>query len=128
MELQTILKKIRKPCAECGEECSGRADKKFCSDSCRNSYHNKLKDDGSNYIRTVNYSLRKNRRILMELLMNQETMRCLRSKLLDLGFEPGLFTSIYTNRRGETYFYSYDFGYLALENDYFCLVRKKAYT
>jgi hypothetical protein len=119
---------MNKVCSECGEQISGRTDKKFCSDSCRNGFHNKQNSDGTNYVRNVNNTLRKNRRILQELLPEEETARYPRSKLLELGFDFGFFTNTYTNRNGETYFYCYEFGYLPLKNDYFCLVRKRKFV
>jgi predicted nucleic acid-binding Zn ribbon protein len=112
-------------CLECGESISGRSDKKFCTDSCRNAFNNRLNSNETNYVRNVNNTLRKNRRILQDLLPTEETSRCSRSKLVELGFDFHFFTSTYTNRKGETYFYCYEFGYLPLENEYFCLVRKR---
>jgi hypothetical protein len=117
-----------KTCAECKEKISGRADKKFCSDLCRNAFNNRLNSDETNYVRNVNNALRKNRRILQELVPTHETNRCTRSRLLDLGFDFNFFTGTFTNRKGETYHYCYEFGYLPLENDYFCLVRKRTFT
>jgi len=32
---------MKKQCTECGEEMTGQADKKFCSDQCRTSHNNK---------------------------------------------------------------------------------------
>jgi hypothetical protein len=115
---------MNKACAECGEGLSGRVDKKFCSDLCRNSFHNKQNSDETNYVRNVNNVLRKNRRILDNLLPNSETMSCSRSRLLELGFDFGFFTNTYVNKKGDTYFFCYEFGYLPLKNNYFCLVRK----
>ncbi len=117
-----------KHCTECGERLSGRADKKFCSDLCRNAYNNRLNSNETNYVRNVNNALRKNRRILQELLPAEEIAKCSRSRLLELGFDFSFFTSTFTNRKGETYYYCYEFGYLRLENDYFCLVRKKTFA
>ena len=37
----------------------GRADKKFCSDGCRNSHNNTLNKDSSNLVRNINNRLRK---------------------------------------------------------------------
>ena len=34
-------------CPECGDKLKGRADKKFCSDACRNAYNNKLNSDAN---------------------------------------------------------------------------------
>ena len=58
---------MEKLCPECGDKIIGRADKKFCSDSCRNTYNNALNKDSKNLIRNINNSLRKNYRILESL-------------------------------------------------------------
>lgn len=36
---------MEKNCPECGDKIIGRADKKFCSDACRNAYNNALNKD-----------------------------------------------------------------------------------
>ena len=41
-------KKIR-VCESCGEKITGRSDKRFCSDYCRNTKHNEANKDSSNY-------------------------------------------------------------------------------
>ncbi len=112
-----------KRCPECNEPLRGRADKKFCSDMCRNAYNNRLKTDNTG-MRNINNILRKNRKILEELIP-EETARASRNKLSDMGFNFNYFTSIYTNKKEQTYFYCYEYGYLPLENDYFFLVKKK---
>ena len=42
---------MEKQCLECGTAIRGRADKKFCSDQCRNQYNNTLNRDANNYVR-----------------------------------------------------------------------------
>jgi hypothetical protein len=115
---------MSKLCSYCQEVISGRADKKFCSDACRNAFNNKLNSDETNYVRNVNNTLRKNRRILQDLLP-EGIARCSRAALVEKGFSFSYYTSSYTTRKGDTYFYCYEYGYLDLENDYFCLVKKK---
>ena len=110
-------------CLECGEALKGRSDKKFCSDYCRNSYNNRVNRDSKNLIRNVNNRLRKNYRILSELNSSGKT-KVTRSRLLEKNFDLSLFTSIYTTKSGNVYFYVYDQGYLELENDFFLLIRK----
>lgn len=112
-----------KNCLECGQRIIGREDKKFCNDACRNTYNNKLNKDTTNFMRTVNYSLRKNYRILCE--NNPEgKSKTSRKKLLDLGFDFSLITSIYTTKSGVTYYFVYDQGYMPIENDWLVLVKK----
>lgn len=58
---------MKKQCLDCGEAFAGRSDKKFCTDMCRNAYHNKFNGFRNAMIRHVNNRLRKNRHILFEL-------------------------------------------------------------
>ena len=113
---------IRK-CLECGDTVTGRIDKKFCSDYCRNSYNNKVDKDSKNLIRNINNRLKKNYKILSELNTSGKT-KTSRTKLYDKGFDFNFFTSIYTTKAGNVYYYVYDQGYLALENEWFLLIKK----
>lgn len=101
----------------------GREDKKFCSDGCRNSYNNKINKDSTNFMRNVNNKLRKNYRILSALNLDGKS-KTTRTKLLGKGFDFEFFTNILNTKTGNTYYFLYDQGYLALENDYFMLVKK----
>lgn len=112
-----------KSCLECGEPIKGRADKKFCSDYCRNAYNNKLNKDSKHLVRNTNNRLRKNYRILEELNPNGKS-KATKSQLVSKGFDFEFITSIYTTKKGTIYYFVYDQGYLPLENDYFALVKK----
>lgn len=113
-----------KNCLECGTPVKGRIDKKFCNDYCRNAYNNKVNKDSKNLIRNINNRLRKNYKILSELNTTGKT-KVTRTKLYDKGFDFNFFTSVYTTKTGNTYFYIYDQGYLVLENDYYLLIKKE---
>ena len=112
-----------KNCLECGEKIVGREDKKFCSDGCRNAFNNKINKDSTNFMRNVNNKLRKNYRILSALNVDGKS-KTTRTKLLSKGFDFEFFTNILNTKTGNTYYFLYDQGYLALENDYFMLVKK----
>ena len=112
-------------CLSCGETLKGRVDKKFCSDQCRNNYNNQLNSDSTNYMRTVNNILRKNRRILSELNPQNDKARVHKSKLLDRGFNFQFITSQMTTKAGSTYYFCYEQGYLPLDNDFYLLVVRK---
>ena len=114
---------MNKTCLECGEKIVGREDKKFCSDGCRNAYNNKINKDSTNFMRNVNNKLRKNYRILSALNVDGKS-KTTRTKLLSKGFDFEFFTNILNTKTGNTYYFLYDQGYLALENDYFMLVKK----
>lgn len=114
-----------KDCLECGKGIAGREDKKFCCDACRNTYNNKMNKDSNNFMRNINNKLRKNYRILIELNTNKDNKsKISRNKLLTKGFDFDYFTNILHTSTGNTYHFIYDQGYMALENDYYMLVKK----
>ncbi|HRG23885.1 MAG TPA: hypothetical protein PLL23_05825 [Chitinophagaceae bacterium] len=118
----------KRSCLSCGNQLRGRVDKKFCNDYCRNSYNNvqKARNGYSPVVRNINNALIKNRRILANVLSDRmETARANRDKLLRLGFHFGYQTHVYTTKTGRCYYYCYDYGYLALENDWYLIVKKK---
>jgi predicted nucleic acid-binding Zn ribbon protein len=115
-----------KNCLECNEKIVGREDKKFCSDGCRNAYNNKINKDSTNFMRNVNNKLRKNYRILSELNANEDgKSKTTRTKLMSKGFDFEFFTSIYTTKTGNTYYFLYNQGYRILEDEYYMLVKKE---
>lgn len=114
---------MERTCLECNEKVIGRIDKKFCSDYCRNTYNNKVNKESKNLIRNINNRLRKNYKVLSELNKTGKT-KVTRNKLYDRGFDFQLFTSIYTTKTGNIYYYVYDQGYLALENEYYLLIKR----
>ena len=121
--LQTEIKN----CQTCGKPLKGRSDKKFCDDYCRNNYNNNLKADSNNYVRNINNALRKNRRILEEFLPPAEGMvKVTKEKLLQQGFLFKYITHTYINKKGNTYYFCYEYGYLPLDNDWYLLVMKKS--
>lgn len=102
---------MAKYCIDCGESLNGRADKKFCSDICRNSYNNKLNSDINNYVRNINNVLRKNRRILCDLTpADKATVHV--DKLTEKGFLFSYYTHMYRTRKGDLYYFCYEFGYI----------------
>lgn len=111
-------------CLECSEKIVGREDKKFCSDSCRNAYNNKINKDSTNFMRNVNNKLRKNYRILSEL-NSEGKSKATRDKMINKGFDFDFFTNILQTKTGNTYYFLYDQGYRSLDNDYFMLVKKE---
>ncbi|MDO9510334.1 MAG: hypothetical protein Q7J34_01125 [Bacteroidales bacterium] len=113
-----------KTCNDCGETLRGRSDKKFCSDQCRNNYNNRQNSESSTYVRHVNTILKKNRKI-MEVLnpMGKCTMH--RDKLTAKGYNFNFFTSTYTTRKGQTYYFCYEYGYLPIEHDLYALVKRE---
>lgn len=118
---------MRKNCIECNEEFIGRADKKFCSDQCRSAYNNKLNSNSNNLMRTINNTLRKNRRILAQLNPNGKA-KVHKDKLLEKGFNFNYFTNTYETLSGNSYRFCYDYGYLALKDNYYTIVIRQKYV
>ena len=107
---------LSRNCPECGEKIIGRADKKFCSDQCRNTFNNQLNSDASNTVRNINNILRKNRRILQELNKQSGKTMVTKDALLTNGFNFTYSTHTYTTKKGDNYRFCYEQGYLFLED------------
>jgi hypothetical protein len=121
-----------KNCLACERPIKGRTDKKFCDDSCRNNYNNRLNSDASPLIRNINNILRKNRRILAELLsgLNKPVLVIDRPKLVAKGYKFEYFTEHYSTKENEKYYYCYDYGYRQLDEEKLMVVkdtRKKTF-
>jgi predicted nucleic acid-binding Zn ribbon protein len=115
---------MEKKCPECGESIKGRTDKKFCSDLCRNAFNNKQNSDTTNYMRSVNNILRKNRRILFEKVENGKGKITLhKDKLHEKGFNFKHLTHTYKTMKGDVYYFCYEYGYLPLGKDFYFLVK-----
>src|SRR5215213_7026373 len=121
-----------KNCPACEKPIKGRTDKKFCDDSCRNNYNNRLNSDATLLVRNINNILRKNRRILEELLSGFEKKVLVvdRQKLVEKGYQFEYFTEHYTTKENEKYYYCYDYGYRPLNEEKLMVVkdtRKKTF-
>lgn len=116
---------LHKTCLECGKALVGRVDKKFCSDHCRNAYNNRLNKDSKNLVRNINNKLRKNYRILDSFSRKDGKTRTTKMRLMDRGFDFDYITNLYTTKKGSTYYFVYDLGYLPLDNDYYMIVKRE---
>jgi predicted nucleic acid-binding Zn ribbon protein len=113
---------MHKQCLECGTKLIGRADKKFCSDDCRSTYHNRLNSDSNNFMRTVNNILRRNRRILQNYhhlgMINIE-----RDSLIREGFAFGYYTNEKREQDGKVSRFCYELGYKEVDTGNLSLVK-----
>ncbi|NQX43647.1 hypothetical protein SAMN05421820_12317 [Pedobacter steynii] len=108
-------------CLDCNLPLKGRADQKFCSQHCRNNYNNDHKDPQQDPVKAINKILRKNREILKKLNPDGKT-KISKQHLLATGFRFDYFTHLYQNKKGNTYHFCYEYGYLSLENEEYLLV------
>lgn len=125
--LQNQYSMSDRKCLNCETPVFGRSDKKFCSDDCRNEYNYAHNKDITNEVRRVNRILRKNRNILKELNPKGKA-KYKKKRLLKEGLNLNYFTSMYQAQNGNTYFFCYDQGYIALDNDWYALVEKQEYA
>jgi predicted nucleic acid-binding Zn ribbon protein len=123
---EIVTKESSHECLECGDPLKGRSDKKFCSDACRVSYHNKKNSEKNNYMRKIDGILKKNRRVLVKLNTTGKT-RLSKQKLVDAGYNFAFYTNTYITKKGSKYRFCYEHGYLELDNDYLMLVELQDY-
>ncbi|MEO8069074.1 MAG: hypothetical protein ABI599_15360 [Flavobacteriales bacterium] len=114
-------------CLQCGEKLVGRTDKKFCSDACRSLHHYSANNSPINYVRNVMNTLRRNRRILEELVPEGKPVRMHRERLLQKGFDFNYHTHLSRTTTGNDYVFVFEYGYLPLGNDWYTLVLRTEY-
>jgi hypothetical protein len=108
-----------KICLACKQPIKGRADKKFCDDSCRNNYNNRMNSYTNPQVRNINNILRKNRRILEQVLapFEKKVLVIERKKLAEKGFQFEYITEHYHADKREHYYYCYEYGYRSISKD-----------
>lgn len=98
-------------CLKCGKKLSGRSDKKFCDVFCKSGYHYRKSLNEDEFYHEVTGHLRTNRKILK--LYNRAGKATVRSEVLsELGFNPRFFTHYWKNKKGDVYFFVYEYGFL----------------
>ncbi|MDY0905714.1 hypothetical protein [Pedobacter sp. CFBP9032] len=110
-------------CLDCGDAVKGRTDKKFCDDSCRNNYNNRIKSENGMVFNSINVILKKNRKLLSTFNPDGK-VKVSKKKMLTAGFNFEYHTHTYQAKNGNKYVFCYEFGYLALSNEEFLLVKR----
>jgi len=99
-----------KTCPNCGRTISGRANKRYCDDNCRNNYYYKIYSEQLLIIRNVNATLIRNRMILRDL--NSFGRKIVpRRDLVEKEFDFNYFTGIRKTKKGKVYYIVYDQAY-----------------
>ena len=115
-------------CQYCAKTIRGRSDKKFCDDNCRNQFNNKIRESENHHLRTINRVLRRNRKILKELLPGDTDKVIITKRQLEfLQFHFCFFTHSHTNKNGNTFLFCYEFGYLTISPDRIIVIRRSAH-
>lgn len=126
VDVTHYMKLNQRDCKECGKILKGRLDKKFCDDYCRNAYNNKLNSEQNNCIRNINNILRKNRRLLSAGIdPGTIKSKCSRKALADSGFQFQYYTHQFINGKGQSYFFCYEYGYLALDEEWLLIIKRE---
>ena len=107
-ETQQITK--TKNCPYCNKVISGRTDKVFCDDKCRNNFYYKVNNEQKTYIRKMNSVLLRNRGILRSINSSGRTT-VPKGYLEELGFDFNCFTGIHKTKKGRLYYLIYDQAY-----------------
>ena len=114
-------------CLNCSYELKGRSDQKFCSDQCRNAYHNQANSASTNFIRKINNTLRRNQRILAKLCPYNKA-KSTKGQLSQKGFNFNYHTNSFKTKKGQEYVFCYDYGYLELSDNEIIIVKRKDYV
>jgi|LakMenEpi03Aug12_release.lakeMendotaPanAssembly.Ray.scaffolds.fasta_scaffold949650_1 hypothetical protein len=114
-----------KDCAHCRKPLMGRTDKKYCDDTCRNAWNNIHRKQQPIWVRSIDQTLHRNRKLLEEVVPQEGKIRVMEKKLIDRGFNFQYFTHQVNTRKGTTYYFVYEFGFLPLDNGYIMVVRRE---
>lgn len=111
-------------CKICKGPLRGRSDKIFCSTSCKNEYHVRLRRATAKAVKETDKILHRNRSILLEVMgKNSQQKKVDRLVLEKKKFRFNYFTRTYVNSRGKCYHYVYDFAWMEF-SDLEILIRR----
>ena len=120
-KMKSIVEKKR-CCAFCGRELTGRSDKKFCDDTCRNNYAYRQSKDNNVLIDRINKSLLNNRNVLGSMVKRGKKI-VKKQALIDNNFNFEVITGVYKTHNRHEYKMLYDYAYRCI-NDADVLVIK----
>lgn len=101
----------KRHCLECGVEFSGRSDKRFCSDACRNCWHNSASRQSKAYSYRINSLLHRNHSILSECRSSGRS-RIKRKEMEEKLFSERYFTACSRRLLGRPVYMCYDISYM----------------
>lgn len=116
---------MKRKCMYCAHPISGRSDKKFCGDSCRNSYNNDKNRDRNLLVKKFHQRLQKNHRILNSFLQDETDKKVFKIALVEAGFNLQSVTSYTSDPQGVANFFVYEIGFRILDEHIIHLTRSK---
>lgn len=105
---------MEKICPECGERFRGRSDKKFCCDSCRANFHNRIYKKTEEASHKFNRILTHNRNLLRLYCKQGKRVVNLKS-IRKEGFDPDFCTASRKRLLLPRLYYCYEFSYCLLQ-------------
>lgn len=108
-------------CSFCGDVLTGRSDKKFCDDICRNNFHYQIFKDKNKKIKIINKILLNNRDILSSFIKGVKTIVD-KQELINAGFNCDYFTGIYRTKMDNIFYIIYDKAYCFIEDNKIMLI------
>jgi hypothetical protein len=106
-------------CLNCQEPIKqGRTDRKFCSEGCKNEYHNNQKAESRAEIIRIEKALKNNLRILKKVLGTKQEEIISKETLLKMGFEFDYHTHhFFSSYQKNEYIFCYNYGYRKVEGE-----------
>lgn len=109
--------KDKRKCLECDKFLEGRVGKRYCDPYCKSAYHyKKTQNETPKFYSKVHQQLKLNRKILKNY--NKAGKATIRTEILmTQGFNPNFFTHYWKNKKGDTYLFVYEFGFLKVQEN-----------
>lgn len=98
-------------CTQCGSSFLGRSNKKFCSLTCKNNFHNEHYREQNMVLTKLDKILHKNRAVLLDMYTVHRSAPINIEVLKARGFHPNYHTHIFNSPIGDKYTMVYDVGY-----------------
>jgi hypothetical protein len=113
-----------KSCLQCNRVIRGRFDKKFCDDTCRNTYHlAKHRALETPVVKNINSTLKHNRNILLTIAPAQKNYIVIKAiELIRMGYNFHYHTH-YTQLGKNTLVCCFDVGFIELKNHVLIILR-----
>lgn len=100
-----------KTCTHCNTNFEGRANRKFCSSTCKNEFHNDRNREKNSLLIELNKQLHKNWTLLSKLYTLYRSSPLKLEVLEADGFIPKFHTHVFNAPDGAKYTMVYDYGF-----------------
>lgn len=99
----------QRKCLFCGASLSGRKDKMYCDDNCRNNHYYNVNKSKNLYVSKIDNILKHNRLVLKKLCLNKK-ITVKKDVLEEMGFNFEYITTFYKTKKS-VYKLVYDYAY-----------------